>query len=145
MAPSIQLRQMTNQPCVTVVVLVFIQQDDAILLARQDYGQQYWSLPGGVMEPGESIDEAAIREVKEETGLDVRLRRVVGLYSKPGEDGLAVCFEGEVIGGTLKADHEITECRYFPHDRLPESIREHLRQRIEDFRGNFSHVVIRTQ
>jgi len=67
------------------------------------------------------------------------------LYSKPGEDGLAVCFEGEVVGGTLKADHEITECRYFPYDRIPEATREHLRQRIEDFRGNFSHVVIRTQ
>ena len=136
---------MTNPRCVTVVVLVFIQQDDAILLVRQNYGRQYWSLPGGVMEPGESIDEAAIREVREETGLDVRLRRVVGLYSKPREDGLAVCFEGEVVGGTLKADHEITECRYSPYDRIPEAIREHLRERIEDFRSDFSHVVIRTQ
>ncbi len=105
---------MTNLPCVTVVVLVFIQQGDAILLVKQNYGKQYWSLPGGVMEPGESIGDAAIREVKEETGLDVRLKRVVGLYSKPSENGLAVCLEGEVVGGTLKADHEITKCRYFP-------------------------------
>ena len=136
---------MTNQPCVTVVALVFIQQGDAILLVKQGYGEQYWSLPGGKMEPGESIDEAAIREVMEETGLDVRLKRVVGLYSKPNEDGLAVCFEGEVLGGILKADHEITECRYFPYDRIPEATREHLRQRIEDFRGNFPYAVIRTQ
>ena len=145
MAPSIKLRQMTNPPCVTVVALVFIQQDDAILLVRQNYGQQYWSLPGGAMEPDESIDEAAIREVKEEAGLDVRLRRVVGLYSKPSEDGLAVCFEGEVIGGILKADHEITECRYFPYDLIPEATREHLLQRIDDFRCNLPHTVIRTQ
>ena len=140
--------QMTNPPCVTVVALVFIQQGDAILLVKQDYGQQYWSLPGGMMEPGESIDEAAIREVREETGLDVQLRRVVGLYSKPGEDGLAVCFEGEVLGGTLKADaagNEITECCYFSYDRVPDATREHLRQRIEDFRGNLPHAVIRTQ
>jgi len=137
---------MTNPPYVTVIALVFIQQDDAILLVKQNYGEQYWSLPGGKMEPGESIvDEAAIREVKEETGLDVRLRRVVGLYSKPNEDGLAVCFEGEVLGGTLKADHEITECRYFPCDRIPEATREHLRQRIEDFRRDLPHSVIRTQ
>ena len=136
---------MTNPPCVTVIALVFIQQDDTILLVRQDYGHQYWSLPGGEMETGESIDQAAIREVKEEAGLDIRLRRVVGLYSKPSENSLAVCFEGEVIGGTLKADHEITECRYFPYDRIPEATREHLRQRIEDFRGSFPHAVIRTQ
>ena len=136
---------MTNLSCVTVIALVFIQQDDAILLVKPNYGKQYWSLPGGKMEPGESIDEAAIREVREETGLDVRLRRVVGLYSKPGEGGLAVCFEGEVVCGTLKADHEITECRYFPYVRLPEITREHLRQRIEDFRGDFPHAVIRTQ
>ena len=136
---------MTNPPFVTVIALVFIQQDDAILLVRQDYGEQYWSLPGGAMEPDEPIDEAAVREVREETGLDIRLKRVVGLYSKPGEGSLAVCFEGEVVGGNLKADHEITECRYFPHDRLPEATREHLRQRIEDFRRNLSHAVIRTQ
>jgi ADP-ribose pyrophosphatase YjhB (NUDIX family) len=63
-----------------VVALVFIRQDDRILLVRQNYGRRHWSLPGGVMERGESVDEAAVREVKEETGLDVRLTRVVGLF-----------------------------------------------------------------
>lgn len=58
------------------------------MLVRQNYGQGYWSLPGGKMEAGESIDQAAIREVKEETGLDIRLKRVVGLYSKPGENAI---------------------------------------------------------
>ena len=129
---------------ITVVALVFIAREEKILLVRQNYGPRYWSLPGGVMEPGESIDQAAIREVKEETGLDIRLKRVVGLYSKPGENGLAVCFEGEQVGGTLAADNEILECGYFAHDCLPEPIREHLRQRIEDYR-NCADVVIRTQ
>ncbi|MCK4470623.1 MAG: NUDIX hydrolase [Anaerolineae bacterium] len=136
---------MTDLSRVVVIALVFIQQGDTILLVKQDYGPQYWSLPGGVMEPGESIGQTAIREVKEETGLDVRLRRVVGLYSKPSEEALAVCFEGEVIGGTLQADNEISECRYFPYGCLPEVAREHLPQRIEDFRGEFPHAVVRTQ
>ena len=92
---------MTKLPRFVVVALVFISQSDSILLVKQNYGEQYWSLPGGVMEPGESIDQTAIREVKEETGLDVRLKRVVGLYSKPDEGTLAVAFEGEVIGGDL--------------------------------------------
>jgi 8-oxo-dGTP diphosphatase len=133
-------------PRLVVVALVFIPQEDgSILLVRQDYGRQYWSLPGGVVEIGESIDRTAIREVKEETGLDVALKRVVGLYSKPGEGALAVTFEGECIGGTLQADHEISECRYFSCDHLPQPIRAHLLQRVEDFRINLPRAIVRTQ
>jgi ADP-ribose pyrophosphatase YjhB (NUDIX family) len=131
--------------CITVVALVFIEREGGILLVKQDYGSQYWSLPGGKMEPGESIDQAAIREVKEETGLDIRLKRVVGLYSKPGENGLAICFEAEQVGGVLTADHEIVECGYFAPNSLPEPIRHHLKQRIEDYACGSSTVVVRTQ
>ena len=132
-------------PRFVVVALVLIRRDDSILLVRQSYDQQYWSLPGGMMEPGESIDQAAIREVREETGLDVRLTRVVGLYSKPAENALAVTFAGEVGGGTLQAAHEVSECRYFPFDHLPEPIRDHLRGRIEDFRRDTPFAAFRTQ
>jgi 8-oxo-dGTP diphosphatase len=136
---------MTTAPRHIVVALVFVRQDDRILLVRQDYGRQYWSLPGGVMELGESIDEAAVREVKEETGLDVRLERVVGLYSKPGEESLAVTFEAEIVGGTLQADNEISECHFFPVDQLPEPIRAHLRDRIADFSREQLPAAMRTQ
>jgi 8-oxo-dGTP diphosphatase len=98
-----------------------------------------------MMERGESIEQTAIREAKEETGLDIRLRRVVGLYSKPSEGALAVSFEGEVLGGTLQADNEISECRFFPFDQLPASIREHFYQRVEDYRSGFTYAIVRTQ
>jgi len=133
------------KPCTTVVALVFIQQNDKILLVKQNYGRRHWSLPGGKLEPGESIEEAAIREVKEETGLEIRLGRLVGLYSKPAENGLAICFEGEVVGGTLRPANEILACRYFPCDALPDPVREHLRQRVQDFRRAYPHTVVRTQ
>jgi len=137
---------MTELPRFVVVALVFIRQGETILLVRQNYGKQYWSLPGGVMEPGESIDQTAIRETKEETGLDIRLKRVVGLYSKPDEGALAVAFEGEITGGSLKqATDEVSEIRYFPFDRLPEPVRGHLRERIEDFRRNIPYAVCRRQ
>ena len=97
------------------------------------------------MELGESLDEAAIREVKEEPGLDVRLKRVVGLYSKPGEEALAVTFEAEIVGGTLQADHEISECSFFPIDQLPQPIREHLRDRVADFSREQLLAAMRTQ
>ncbi|MEW5872842.1 MAG: NUDIX domain-containing protein [Chloroflexota bacterium] len=128
-----------------VAAFVFIQEAGAILLVKQGYGQQYWSLPGGVMEEGESIDQAAMREVREETGLDIRLGRLVGLYSKPGEDALAVTFAGEVIGGELRADMEIVAARYFLLAELPENIRGHLRQRLADFQAGLPNAVIRTQ
>lgn len=129
-----------------IVALVFIRKDDSILLVKQNYGEQYWSLPGWIMELGESIDQTAIREVKEETGLDVRLKRVVGIYSKPDEGALAVTFEGEISGGDLKqATNETSACGYFPFDHLPEPIRSHLRQRVEDFQRNVPYAVFRTQ
>lgn len=127
---------MNDLPRLVVVALVFICKDDALLLVKQDYSKQYWSLPGGVVEFGESVEQAAIREVKEETGLDVHLKRVVGLYSKPDESALAITFEGEYVNGTLTPSHEISECRYFPFNQLP-AARETFRQRIEDFKGSF--------
>jgi ADP-ribose pyrophosphatase YjhB (NUDIX family) len=136
---------MSETPGTTVVALTFIRQGNQILLVRQAYGERYWSLPGGKMEPGESIEEAAIREVAEETGLEVRITRVVGLYSKPAEGGLAVTFEGEAISGTLQAANEITECRYFPADQLPEPVRAHLQQRVADWRTGLAQAVFRTQ
>jgi 8-oxo-dGTP diphosphatase len=136
--------KMKSIPHLTVVVLVFICRDDVLLLVKQSYGKQYWSLPGGVVELGESLEQAAIREVKEETGLDVRLRRVVGLYSKPDENSLAVTFEGEAIGGTLMPTLEISECRFFPLHQLPEA-RDHLRQRVDDFLSASPYAVLRTQ
>ena len=136
---------MTGRVGTTVAAFVFIREGDSILLVKQDYGQQYWSLPGGVMEYGESIDHAATREVKEETGLEINLGRLIGVYSKPGEGALALTFFGEVKGGTLKADHEVSELGYFPFTGLPENTRGHLRQRIEDFKAHLSYTIVRTQ
>ena len=129
----------------TVAVFAFIRQDDSILLVRQSTGNQYWSLPGGVVEAGESLAEAVVREGKEETGLDVRVGRMVGVYSKVSEDGLAITFEAEMAGGTVHADNEILECRWFPLTSLPEHVRGHFRQRVADFVANTPQTVCAVQ
>jgi 8-oxo-dGTP pyrophosphatase MutT (NUDIX family) len=97
-------------------------QDGRILLTRRaDNGQ--WCLPGGRMESGESAAEACEREVWEETGLTVRVTRLVGVYSHPDQlvvypDGhkahiVALHFEAEVIGGTLGLSNETTAFGYY--------------------------------
>lgn len=135
---------MNDLPRFVLAALTLIRQDNAVLLVQQRDPPGYWSLPGGVVEHGESPDQAAAREVKEETGLDVRLKRVVGIYAKLDENALAITFEGEITGGAmLQVTNETLACRYFPTDQLPEPIRGHLRQRIQDL--DAPAVVWRTQ
>ena len=106
---------------------------DRVLLIRRGDGRG-WSLPGGVMEPGERIADCAVRETREETGLDVEPIRLVGIYSDPdvmqitfpnGDQAhlVSATFECRVVGGRLRADgEESLEVAFFPVDALPEGI-----------------------
>ncbi len=136
---------MSQPPGLRVSTVVFIAKEDAILLVRQNYGRQYWSLPGGVVEAGESVEQAAIREVKEETCLDICIKRVIAIYSKPALASIAISLEGEITGGELRADHEILECGFFQPEDLPVPVREHLHQRINDFRQNLIRAILSTE
>ncbi|GMK41412.1 hypothetical protein PCCS19_44680 [Paenibacillus sp. CCS19] len=100
-----------------------IVKDNEVLLVRINYGANkgYWMLPGGFVEEGESFEEAAIREVKEETGIDaipVRLVSVrTGFKQLPEEieHGIYFIFEMESVSDTLTADgSEISEVKYTP-------------------------------
>jgi len=118
-----------------VGVNVAIIQDGQILLTkREDF--EVWCLPGGHVDPDESMVEAAVREVVEETGLDVQLTRLVGVYSIPKAKAwvnLIILFIGEVIGGELKIQEgEVLDITYFPVDELPENMLWAHRQRVVD-------------
>jgi ADP-ribose pyrophosphatase YjhB (NUDIX family) len=85
-----------------------------VLLHRRS-DNELWSIPGGAMEIGESIGQTVVREVREETGLEVEPRRIVGVYTDPGHvvayDGevrqqFSVCIECRVAGGTLTISDE---------------------------------------
>ena len=92
-----------------------------LLTRRSDNGQ--WCLPSGGLEPGESVEEACIREVFEETGLHVRIKRLVGIYSNHNQlviyaendkfQIVAVHFEAETIGGVLGLSDETMDFGYF--------------------------------
>src|ERR1051325_5735237 len=97
-----------------------------LLTKRQDNGQ--WCLPSGGAEPGESVAEACEREVWEETGLRVRVKRLVGVYSHSDQltvypDGnkfqiIALHFEVEVIDGELGLSNETTDFGYFTLEEI---------------------------
>ena len=97
-----------------------------LLIKRRD--NTLWALPGGGHEAGETIEQTAIREVKEETGLDVQVSSLSGVYTDPAHivafsDGevrqqFSLCFVAEVIGGELAIDEESTDIAWTDTDDL---------------------------
>jgi ADP-ribose pyrophosphatase YjhB (NUDIX family) len=119
-------------PGIAVNVAV-IHEDQILLTQRDDF--EVWCLPSGGVELGESLAQAAVRETLEETGVEVELTRLVGVYSLLGfaGDGHAVTFAGEVAGGTLQPQAgEAVDLRFFAPDELPEALLAGHRQRIQD-------------
>jgi 8-oxo-dGTP diphosphatase len=114
-----------------------------LLTRREDF--RVWCLPGGHVDSYESMAQAAVREVAEETGLAVALTRLVGLYSRPQwSDGLyhLALFAARPVGGTLRPDpHEVVEARYFDLDHLPDGLMIGQRQRILDAASGLIGVV----
>ncbi len=100
----------------------FALRDEAgrLLLVHQAYGDRLWDFVGGGAEPGESPEETAIREAREEIGLTVAPRGLIGVYFNRSRSLLVFVFNGVVTGGTLalQAD-EIAEIGRFGPDDLP--------------------------
>ena len=135
-----------------VSAVIFDRRGRLLLQQRSDGGQ--WGLPGGGVEIGETIAEAVVREVLEETGLTVRPRRIVGVYSQPAlqvvryPDGnvwhyISTCFECSVQGGTLTTCDETLALDYFPLGRLPDTLLPNHRIRIRDARARRAAAVFR--
>jgi 8-oxo-dGTP pyrophosphatase MutT (NUDIX family) len=125
----------------SVSAVIFDRRGRLLLQQRSDGGQ--WGLPGGSVEIGESVHDAVIREVREETGLQVTVLRLVGVYSEPAlqvvryPDGnvwhyVSVCFECAVRSGELTTCDETLALRYVPAARLPATLLPNHRIRIRD-------------
>lgn len=116
------------------VIVAVIEEGKVLLTKREDF--EVWCLPGGSVEEGETLAEGAIREAKEETGLDVELTRLVGVYSRMGggmHDVHAVLYTARQVGGALKTQpNETIEVAYFPFDQLPDEILFGHKKRIQD-------------
>ncbi len=109
-------------PCSAVVV----EDDGRVLLARRaaDPGAGLWDLPGGFCEPGETPEEGAVRELREETGADIEvtgfLAHLVDTYGEAGDPTLNCVFRARLVGEpVLTAADDVAELRWFAPDELP--------------------------
>jgi len=96
----------------------------------------YWTLPGGHVEYGETVEEAIKREMREELGIEVKIKRLIGVYSDPKRDpryhSVAVNFLLEPVSKDIRLNFEGSEFKFFSVKELPEKIGYDHRKMIED-------------
>jgi ADP-ribose pyrophosphatase YjhB (NUDIX family) len=136
-------------PKIAVNVLVFNEKGEVLLALRRDNG--LWCIPGGHMDLGETLAQACLRELYEETGLKADLLHLVGVYSNPKDSlhiaqgpewhTVRVSFLCKIVGGEIRPSEETSEIRYFDVGRLPPLITDHAR-RIRDAHENRDEAVI---
>lgn len=104
-----------------VAAVTIVIRNEKVLLIRRagDPGYGLWSVPGGYVDRGEVVEEAAAREVLEETGLQVSIDGLIGLFSEAGRPVIVAAFCGKECGGKLEAGPEALEVGFFGINALP--------------------------
>ena len=110
--------------------IIFDEQGRVLLCHREDL--DVWNLPGGRVDSGEMPTDAVIREVMEESGLEVEIESLVGVYGKINKDELDFCFICSSIGGQLLITDGAGEAKYFEVNNLPFNTNPKHVERIHD-------------
>lgn len=134
------------------VGLIIVDDAGRVLLEkRSDCGM--WGLPGGKIEPGETILDAAIREAKEETGLDLTITRLLGVYSDPAtrivtypDNGdvaqlIDVFVEARIVSGTLTVSAESESLNFFALGSLPDELIPPVIEPLNDYKAGRAGVI----
>ena len=139
-----------GQLSLATTAVAFDADDRLLLVQRRDNG--LWALPGGIMQPGETVAEAVAREVREETGFQVVPVHLIGVYSDPDllvsyPDGtkhhpVVLCFRCEIRGGSADTGEETLDVGFFTLDDLPPLVPQH-RQRLHDATAGVPAAFIR--
>ena len=104
-----------------VAATAVVERAGLVLMLRRavETGYGLWSLPGGYVDRGEVVEEAAAREVREETGLQVQIGKLVGLFSEEGHPVVVAAYAAVETGGKLEPGQEALELGFYPLDGLP--------------------------
>ncbi len=109
-----------------MVADVIVEKDDGIVLIKRGHDpfKNSWAFPAGFVEKGELVEEGAVREVKEETGLDVKLTGIIGVWSNPKRDPrgdvISVCFMAKAFDGEPKGGDDAKEAKVFSVEEVKE-------------------------
>ena len=118
-----------------VAVVVLVSDSDRLLFVQRGAEPQIgkWCFPGGYVDRGEEVTAAARREVREETGLEVRITGLIGVYSLPSNPVIVIAYSGKVAGGRLVAGTDAEDAGWFDVGTLPELAFPHNVKIIEDW------------
>ncbi len=107
-------------PKLAVGTIIHDDRERVVLVKRAiEPGYGKWVFPGGYVDRGEEVQVAAIREAREETGLDVRIDRLVNIYSYSGRTPVIIVYAATMIGGCLGCDDEGLEADFFEPGQIP--------------------------
>ena len=120
-----------------IAAVVLVSWDGKLVMVRRatEPAIGKWSFPSGYVDRGEVVEDGAAREVREETGLEVRLTGFVGLYSRRDNPVVLAVYAAEVVGGTLKPGSEVQEVALFAPDKLPTLPFPHDDEILRDWSG----------
>ena len=116
---------------------VIVKNNKILLIKRATTPyKDWWCLPGGLMDVGETIEQTAIREAKEETGITARIISLVGTYSGPKRDPrgttVSICYLMRPVKITSEHDNEVSDVRFFPFNKLPAKLGFDHKKMISD-------------
>lgn len=111
---------MVDAPVGVVLVVVYNAGGQIVMTRQPHWPAEFWGLVAGYVEDGETAERAAIREVKEETGLDVEVQQFLGTLIDPRIPGrLMIAFSARVTGGELRPGDDVSEARFFDPQLAP--------------------------
>jgi len=125
-----------------VFAIIFDNKQRVLLAHRRDY--DLWNLPGGGLESGEAPWECVLREVKEETGLNVDIERLAGIYSKPDKNEIVFSYVCKIVSGSLRVNEEADKLEYFSVDELPSNTSPKQVMRMKDALNSPDKTVYKT-